>query len=61
MTAVADEIALTAEPGTPASARPDAPPRQRFDWWGEAKGLMVLILAVLGFHSFIAKPFYIPS
>ena len=32
-----------------------------FDWWSEAKGLFWLILAVLGFHSFIAKPFYIPS
>ena len=31
------------------------------DWWGEAKGIFWLILAVLAFHSFIAKPFYIPS
>jgi len=31
------------------------------DWWAEAKGIFWLILAVLGFHSFIAKPFYIPS
>ncbi|MFN3946253.1 MAG: signal peptidase I [Allosphingosinicella sp.] len=31
------------------------------DWWGEIKGLFWLILAVLAFHSFIAKPFYIPS
>jgi len=29
--------------------------------WREIKGLVVVILAVLGFHSFIAKPFYIPS
>jgi signal peptidase I len=29
--------------------------------WAEAKGLFWLLLAVLGFHSFIAKPFYIPS
>ncbi|WP_096348734.1 signal peptidase I [Sphingomonas jeddahensis] len=35
--------------------------RTGFDWWGEAKGLFWLILAVLGFHSFLAKPFYIPS
>ena len=28
---------------------------------GEIKGLFWLLLAVLGFHSFIAKPFYIPS
>ena len=31
------------------------------DWWAEAKGIFWLILAVLAFHSFIAKPFYIPS
>ena len=31
------------------------------DWWSEIKGVFWLILAVLGFHSFIAKPFYIPS
>ena len=29
--------------------------------WREIKGLFWVILAVLGFHSFIAKPFYIPS
>ncbi|OJY63194.1 MAG: signal peptidase I [Sphingobium sp. 66-54] len=31
------------------------------DWWGEVKSIGLLVLAVLGFHSFIAKPFYIPS
>jgi signal peptidase I len=31
------------------------------DWWAETKGIFWLILGVLGFHSFIAKPFYIPS
>jgi signal peptidase I len=31
------------------------------DWWGETKAIFWLILAVLAFHSFIAKPFYIPS
>ena len=29
--------------------------------WREVKGMALVILAVLGFHSFIAKPFYIPS
>lgn len=33
----------------------------RFDWWHEVKSISLLILAVLAFHSFIAKPFYIPS
>ncbi len=36
-------------------------PAKGTDWWGEIKSIAVLILAVLGFHSFIAKPFYIPS
>ncbi len=31
------------------------------DWWAETKGVFWLVLAVLGFHSFVAKPFYIPS
>lgn len=29
--------------------------------WAELKGLFWLLVAVLFFHSFIAKPFYIPS
>ena len=29
--------------------------------WREAKGMLWVLLAVLAFHSFIAKPFYIPS
>ena len=48
-----------AEPG-PATA-PARRTRRGPDWWGEVKGLFWLVLAVLGFHSFIAKPFYIPS
>ena len=37
------------------------PQKKGTDWVAEAKGIFWLILAVLGFHSFIAKPFYIPS
>ena len=33
----------------------------RTDWWAEARGIFWLVLAVLGFHSLVAKPFYIPS
>ena len=29
--------------------------------WREVKGMGLVLLAVLAFHSFIAKPFYIPS
>ena len=31
------------------------------DWVGEIKSIGLLLLAVLAFHSFVAKPFYIPS
>lgn len=31
------------------------------NWAQELKSIAILLLAVLGFHSFIAKPFYIPS
>ena len=49
-----------AKPETTATA--DATPaRKGTDWWAEVKGIFWLVLIVLGFHSFIAKPFYIPS
>lgn len=31
------------------------------DWMGEFRSIFLLILGVLGFHSLVAKPFYIPS
>jgi signal peptidase I len=34
---------------------------KKVDWLGEIRGLALMLLAVVGFHSFIAKPFYIPS
>lgn len=33
----------------------------KVDWLGEIRGLALMLLAVLAFHSFLAKPFYIPS
>ena len=36
-------------------------PNDRVDWWAELRGLALMLLAVLGFHTFVAKPFYIPS
>lgn len=46
---------------TPSS--PMAPARRGWlaSLWAEIKGLFWLLLAVLAFHSFVAKPFYIPS
>lgn len=34
---------------------------KRLDWAGEVRGLALMLLAVLAFHSLLAKPFYIPS
>jgi len=53
------EIDSDTMPAEPVEARTDTKPP--VDWWGEFKSIAVLILAVLAFHSFIAKPFYIPS
>ena len=51
---------MNKETGILASDGP-AVPAKKTDWLGEAKSIGLLVLAVLGFHSFIAKPFYIPS
>lgn len=42
----------------PADAKPEKP---KTNWWRELRAITLLILAVLAFHSLIAKPFYIPS
>lgn len=34
---------------------------EKINWFAEIRGLALLLLAVLGFHSVLAKPFYIPS
>ena len=45
-----------------AAAAPGAPAeKKKTDWAAEARSIIWLLLAVLGFHSFVAKPFYIPS
>ena len=49
-----DETGRTSRP-----ARSDRTAGSR--WWDEVKGIFWLLLIVLGFHSFVAKPFYIPS
>jgi signal peptidase I len=53
-----------ATPAAPAAHAPAAAAVAKpagTDWWGEIKAIFWLILAVLAFHSFVAKPFYIPS
>jgi signal peptidase I len=64
----ADEASAPPAGMTPPSVPPIVPPARKItakqqgtDWWAEARGVFWLVLAVLAFHSFIAKPFYIPS
>jgi signal peptidase I len=47
--------------GPELEGSPPALDKKGTDWWAEIKAIFWLILAVLAFHSFIAKPFYIPS
>ncbi len=42
-------------------AKAKRPKIERIDWIAEIRGAVILLAAVLGFHSFVAKPFYIPS
>jgi signal peptidase I len=48
---------------TPEDSAPPAEETEKgsINWWHEVKSIALLILAVLAFHSFVAKPFYIPS
>jgi signal peptidase I len=57
-----DPISIAAQPpsGTDGKAVTTSD-RKGTDWWAEIKAIFWLILAVLAFHSFVAKPFYIPS
>ncbi len=49
-----------AVPETEAKAAPADKPKESA-LWREIQGLVWVLLAVLAFHSFVAKPFYIPS
>jgi len=62
---VTDEISKEGQAPSPADKPADKKGKkdkgQGTDWLAEAKSIALLVLAVLAFHSFIAKPFYIPS
>lgn len=45
----------------PEKAKPEKKAKEKIDWFAEFRGLALMLLAVLAFHSFVAKPFYIPS
>ncbi len=56
----------TSEPAAAPDHPLAAPPAQKKEakgsaLWREIRGLLWVLLAVLAFHSLIAKPFYIPS
>jgi len=48
--------AQTESPQVTDSETPD-----KINWFAEIRGLALMLLAVLAFHSLVAKPFYIPS
>ena len=47
--------------GAPVATPPEKTENKGSALWREVKGLIWVLLAVLAFHSLIAKPFYIPS
>lgn len=57
MNSDASDVTETNPPPAPAPENK----HQKVDWLGELRGLALMLLAVLAFHSLIAKPFYIPS
>jgi signal peptidase I len=57
-------LAQAAPDSESAIERPDRGDTEKdgkVDWLAEIRGLALMLLAVLAFHSFVAKPFYIPS
>ena len=58
---MSDHADAVPAPAAPQDVKQDAKQDGGSALWREIKGLAWVILAVLGFHSFIAKPFYIPS
>ena len=53
------EAAHMTDAGTPKPE--DKKAKEKINWVAEIRGLALMLLAVLAFHSFVAKPFYIPS
>ena len=62
-----EDLSARPLPDQPAAPAPggDAPappaPKRRTNWWHELRAIFFLVMAVLAFHSLVAKPFYIPS
>lgn len=58
---MSSDTAPMTEPETTPPAQTPEKTKEKVDWIAEIRGLALMLLAVLAFHSFIAKPFYIPS
>ena len=59
-----DSVPEASQPADAADAATPAEPHEESKGsalWREIKGLLWVLIAVLAFHSLIAKPFYIPS
>ena len=50
-----------AAPGKDAPGAAQESEPESVNWLAELRGLALMLLAVLAFHSLVAKPFYIPS
>ena len=52
-----------APPEDPAEIEPAPEPgvRKKVNWLAELRGLALMLLGVVAFHTLVAKPFYIPS
>jgi len=62
MQIVSDEAApASTQDNNDAGHGTPSPGTKQVNWLEELRGLALMLLAVLAFHSFIAKPFYIPS
>ncbi len=57
----AEAAERAAQDAAPEAADEAVEDKDPVDWLGEIRGLVLMLLAVLAFHSVIAKPFYIPS
>lgn len=53
--------ATSADSAKAGARRREKAAEKKQGWWEETKSIFWLLVAVLAFHSFIAKPFYIPS
>ena len=55
---------MSDEPSSPPAPDPapaPVPASRKGGWWREIRGLLFILAGVVGFHSAVAKPFYIPS